>query len=267
MIFIFNYKENFNKGVMMIVLKTDEQIDKMHTAGKLLASVHRKLRDIIKPGVTTAQIDQWVDEYLEENGATAEQKGYQGYQYATCASVNDEICHGFPTDEKLQEGDLVNIDMVVNVDGWLADSAWTYKVGEISQEDQKLMDVTKEALYRGIEQVKVGNRLGDIGHAIQTYVESEGFSVVREFIGHGIGTVIHEDPQVLHYGKPGRGTRLEEGMTFTIEPMINAGTRDLYLDENGWTAKTVDGKKSCQFEHTIGIKSDGSVIILTDQEE
>ena len=249
----------------MIVLKTDEQIDRMHAAGKLLASVHEHLRDMIKPGVTTLEIDQWVDEYLQDNGATAEQKGYKGYEYATCASINAEICHGFPRDEALKEGDIVTIDMVVNVDGWLADSAWSYAVGDISEEDQKLMDVTKEALYRGIEQVKLGNRLGDIGYAIQSYVEDQGFSVVREFIGHGIGKVIHEEPQVLHYGRAGRGTRLEEGMTFTIEPMINAGRRELHLEDNGWTAVTRDGKKSAQYEHTVAIKSDGSVVILTEQ--
>ena len=250
----------------MIILKTDEQIDKMHEAGKLLAKVHRKLRDLIKPGVTTMELDQWVDNFLQENGATAEQKGYMGYPYAICASINDEICHGFPREEPLKEGDILNVDMVVNLDGWLADSAWTYGVGEISEENQRLMDKTKESLYRAIDQVKVGNRLGDIGHTIQEFIEDAGYSVVREFVGHGIGKTIHEEPQVLHYGIPGKGIRLEEGMTFTIEPMVNAGDWPMKMDDNDWTARTVDGSMSAQYEHTIAIKSDGSVVVLTEQD-
>lgn len=204
----------------MIVIKTKQEIEKMQIAANLLVEVHKALRKEIKPGVTTMELDKFVEEFITSRGGWPEQKGYEGFPYSICASVNDEICHGFPRKEPLKEGDIVTIDMVVNVDGYLADSAWSYAVGEISAEAKELMDVTKECLYRGIEQAKVGNRLGDIGHAIQEYAESKGYSVVRNFVGHGIGKDMHEDPQVCHYGKPGRGVRIQEGMVFTIEPMI-----------------------------------------------
>lgn len=249
----------------MIVLKSAREIENMKEAGKLLASVHKELRKIIKPGVTTWEIDLFVEDYLKKHGATPEQKGYRNYQYATCASINDEVCHGFPRKEALKEGDIVTIDMVVNLNGALSDSAWSYAVGEISEQSQKLLDVTKEALYRGIAASVPGNRVGDIGHAIQSYVEAEGFSVVREFIGHGIGSVIHEKPEIPHYGLPGKGPRLKEGMVFTIEPMVNVGEWPTKMDSNGWTARTVDGTLSAQYEHTIAITKDGP-IILTDQD-
>lgn len=248
----------------MIVLKSQREIDMMKKAGELLASVHKEIAKMIKPGITTWEIDEFVDKYLKEHGATPEQKGYKGYQYATCASINDEICHGFPRKEPLREGDIVTIDMVVNLNGALADSAWTYAVGAVSDESTKLLAVTKEALYKGIEQAQIGNRIGDIGHAIQTYVEGEGFSVVRDFIGHGIGTSIHEKPDVPHFGQAGKGPRIKEGMVFTIEPMVNVGAYQMKMDNNGWTARTIDGKKSAQYEHTIAITKNGP-IILTDQ--
>ncbi|KIY22720.1 MULTISPECIES: type I methionyl aminopeptidase [Mesobacillus] len=250
----------------MIVLKSAREIENMKEAGKLLAAVHKQLHKIIKPGVTTWEIDEFVENYLKKHGATPEQKGYRNYQYATCASVNDEVCHGFPRKEALKEGDIVTIDMVVNLNGALADSAWSYAVGNISERSQKLLDVTKEALYRGIAASLPGNRIGDIGHAIQSYVEGEGLSVVREFIGHGIGSVIHEKPDIPHFGLPGKGLRLKEGMVFTIEPMVNIGEWKTKMDNNGWTARTIDGKLSAQFEHTIAITKDGP-IILTDQNE
>ncbi len=250
----------------MIVLKSQREIEKMHEAGKVLASVHKELAKLIRPGITTWEIEEFVDDYLKKHGATPEQKGYKGYEYTTCASINDEICHGFPRKKPLKEGDIVTIDMVVNLDGALADSAWTYAVGKVSEENARLMEVTKEALYKGIEQAVVGNRIGDIGHAIQTYVEGEGFSVVRDFIGHGIGSTIHEKPDVPHFGLPGKGPRIKEGMVFTIEPMVNAGTYHSKMDGNGWTARTVDGKNSAQYEHTIAITKDGPMI-LTSQED
>lgn len=249
----------------MIILKTEQEIEKMKVAGKILANVHKEIAKMIKPGISTMDIDRFVEEYLKEHNAYPEQRGYQGYPYATCASVNDEICHGYPREEPLKEGDIVTIDMVVNVDGWLADSAWTYAVGEVSEEAAKLMEITKEALYKGIEKAVVGNRLGDIGHAIQSLVEAEGYSVVRDFVGHGIGKDMHEDPQVPHYGVEGRGQRLVEGMVMTIEPMINIGTYRMKIDDNKWTSRTVDGKLSAQYEHTLAITKDGP-IILTDQD-
>ncbi|WP_071458556.1 type I methionyl aminopeptidase [Bacillus massilinigeriensis] len=250
----------------MIVLKSAREIEKMKEAGKLLASIHKEIRNMINPGITTWEIDQFVDGYLKKHGATAEQKGYRGYEYATCASINDEVCHGFPRKKPLKSGDIVTIDMVVNLNGALADSAWSYAVGDVTEKTQRLLDVTKEALYEGIKASVPGNRIGDIGHAIQTYVESKGFSVVREFIGHGIGAVIHEKPDVPHFGLPGKGARIKEGMVFTIEPMVNIGEWPTKMDDNGWTARTVDGTLSAQYEHTIAITKDGPVI-LTDQDE
>ncbi|MCM3585536.1 type I methionyl aminopeptidase [Mesobacillus maritimus] len=249
----------------MIVLKSAREIEKMQEAGKLLAAIHKEIAKMIKPGITTFEIDEFVESYLKKHGATAEQKGYRGYQYATCASINDEVCHGFPRKEPLKDGDIVTIDMVVNLNGALADSAWSYAVGNVSEEAQKLLDVTKEALYRGIAQAVPGNRIGDIGHAIQTYVEGEGMSVVREFIGHGIGATIHEKPDIPHFGLPGKGVRIKEGMVFTIEPMVNLGEWKTKMDSNGWTARTVDNKLSAQYEHTLAITIDGP-IILTDQD-
>lgn len=248
----------------MVNIYTKKDVLGMIEAGKVLAEVHRRLRTFIKEGVTTLEIDAYVESILKEFGATAEQKGYEGFPYATCASVNDEICHGFPTEYTLKDGDIVTIDMVVNLNGSLADSAWTYAVGNISEGARHLMDTTLKCLYLGIKEAKVGNRLGDIGHAIQSYAEGEGFSVVREFVGHGIGKTMHEDPQVLHYGEAGRGLRIQEGMVFTIEPMINEGTFNLKIDKNGWTARTRDGKLSAQYEHQLAITKDGPIII-TDQ--
>jgi methionyl aminopeptidase len=250
----------------LIVLKSMREIERMREAGRILAACHKEIAKMIQPGITTWEIEEFVEEFLQKHGATPEQKGYKGYQYATCASVNDEICHGFPRKEPLKSGDIVTIDMVVNLNGALADSAWTYPVGEVSEETKKLLEVTKKALYLGIEQAVPGNRIGDIGHAIQTYVEGEGFSVVREFIGHGIGAVIHEKPDVPHFGLPGKGPRIKEGMVFTIEPMVNVGSYLSKMDDNGWTARTIDGKYSAQYEHTIAITKDGP-LILTDQDE
>lgn len=247
----------------MIILKSQQEIEYMKKAGELLANVHKELAMLIKPGITTMELDEFVEDYLKRHNAFPEQRGYHGYPYATCASVNDEICHGFPRKVALKDGDILTVDMVVNLDGWLADSAWSYGVGNISDEGRRLLDTTKEALYIGIEQAVIGNRLGDIGHAIQSFVESKGYSVVRDFVGHGIGRNMHEDPQVPHYGVPGRGVRLLEGMVITIEPMINVGGYEMVMDDNGWTARTADGKLSAQYEHTLAITKDGPLILTT----
>ncbi|WP_077310345.1 type I methionyl aminopeptidase [Terribacillus halophilus] len=250
----------------MINRKSAREIEMMRAAGKLLAAIHKEIRNMIKPGITTMEIDQFVESYLEKHGATAEQKGYNGYAYATCASINDEICHGFPRNEPLNNGDIVTIDMVVNLNGGLADSAWTYAVGEVSEAAERLLEVTKNSLYKGIEKALPGSRIGDIGHAIQQYAEAEGYSVVRDFTGHGIGPTIHEDPHIPHFGLPNKGPRLKEGMVITIEPMLNIGEWGSQMDDNNWTARTVDGSLSAQYEHTIVITKDGPVI-LTDQDE
>lgn len=249
----------------MIVLKSPREIEKMREAGKLLAACHKEIARLIKPGITTWEIDSFVEKFLKKYGATPEQKGYRGYEYATCASINDEVCHGFPRKTPLQEGDIVTIDMVVNLNGGLADSAWSYPVGMVSTETSRLLNVTRESLYKAINVAQPGNRIGDIGHSIQTYVEGEGFSVVRNFIGHGIGTTIHEKPDVPHFGLPGKGARIKEGMVFTIEPMVNVGDYRTKMDGNQWTARTIDGKFSAQYEHTIAITKEGPVI-LTEQD-
>jgi methionyl aminopeptidase len=248
----------------MIILKNKEEIGKMHEAGKVLAAIHRQIAKVIRPGITTSEIDRMVESLMEQYGVIPEQKGYHGYPYATCASVNDVICHGFPNDIPLKDGDIVTIDMVVNKEGWLADSAWSYAVGNISPEAQRLLDTTKQALYIGIEKAVVGNRIGDVANAIQTFAEARGYSVVRQFIGHGIGQSMHEEPQVPHYGPAGRGPRLKEGMVITIEPMLNIGSYHAKIDEDGWTARTVDGSLSAQYEHTIAITEQGP-LILTEQ--
>ncbi|SJN26881.1 Methionine aminopeptidase [Marinilactibacillus psychrotolerans 42ea] len=251
----------------MITLKSPREIDAMEKSGAVLADIHEKLREFIKPGISGTDIDQYVEKLIEEHGASAEQKGFEGYEYATCVSVNDEICHGFPRSQKLKNGDLIKVDMVINLNGALSDSCWSYSVGEANDEVKKLMDVTLTSLYKGIEAAKVGNRIGDIGHAIQSYVEPEGFGIVREFVGHGIGPTLHEGPSVPHYGQAGKGMRLKEGMVITIEPMINTGTWKSKMDDNGWTARTKDGGLSCQYEHTIAITKEGPRILTKQKNE
>jgi len=245
----------------MITIKTAEQLKNMRKAGRLLALCHKQIARRIRPGVTTREIDSFVEQFLKKHGAKPAQKGYMGYPYATCASVNDVICHGFPDEEPLKNGDIVTIDMVVNLNGWLADSAWSYPVGTVSPRPRKLLKTTLQALEAGIRQAVIGNRIGDIGHAIQSLAEKEGFSVVRQFVGHGIGQRIHEDPVIPHFGRPGTGLRLEEGMVITIEPMLNMGDWQVKIDSNGWTARTVDGQWSAQYEHTVAITSDGPQIL------
>ncbi|CAM3945897.1 type I methionyl aminopeptidase [Alkalicoccus chagannorensis] len=250
----------------MIQRKSAREIELMKEAGKLVASLHRSIAAMIQPGITTKDIDDFVEQTLDQHGAKAAQKGYQGYEYATCASINDEICHGFPRRDKLEVGDIVTMDFVVDLNGGLADSAWTYEVGSVSEEAAALNKVTKEALYKGIEQAVHGNRIGDIGAAIQEYVEPHGYGIVRDFAGHGIGPTIHEEPNIPHYGAPGKGTRLKEGMVITIEPMINTGGWQSKMDSNGWTARTKDGSLSSQYEHTIVVQK-GKPIITTDQDQ
>lgn len=248
----------------MIIIKNQTEIGRMREAGKILAACHQQIARMIRPGITTMEIDQFAESFMRKHGATPEQKGYQGYPFATCASVNDVICHGFPNTEPLRDGDIVTIDMVVNKDGWLADSAWSYAVGTISKEAERLLSLTHQALFIGIEQAVVGNRIGDISHAIQSFAESHGLSVVREFTGHGIGQKMHEDPYVPHFGPAGKGARLKEGMVITIEPMLNTGKYHVSIDDDGWTARTSDGSLSTQYEHTIAITADGPKI-LTEQ--
>ena len=249
---------------MKVTFKTPEQIEKMREAGRLAAEVLQVVAPYVKAGVTTAELDRiCFDHIVNVQKAIPANVGYKGFPKTVCTSVNNVICHGIPSDTKvLKDGDILNIDVTVIKDGWHGDTSRMYAVGEPSVLAKRLIDVTREAMFRGIRQVKPGATLGDIGHAIQTYAESERFSVVREYCGHGIGQIYHEDPQVLHYGKPGEGFRLQEGMTFTIEPMVNAGARHTKLLPDGWTVVTKDKSLSAQWEHTVAVTRDG-VEILT----
>jgi methionyl aminopeptidase len=249
----------------MTRIRTVQEIESMARAGEIVSACHRELRKLIAPGITTMEIDRFVEEFIHERGGIPSQKGYSGFPYATCASVNDEICHGFPDNNPLLEGDIVKIDMVVDLDGWLADSAWSYAVGRVSDETERLMKVTRECLYRGISKTTAGARVGDIANAIQTHAEAEGFSVVRDYTGHGIGKQMHDGLTIPHCGSAGKGLKLIEGMVLTIEPMINTGTYKTLIDADGWTARTADGGLSAQYEHTIAITSNGP-LILTEQD-
>lgn len=250
----------------MIRLYTEKDFENMRKAAEVLCQTHLALKEVIRPGITTKSLDEFANKFIvDHKKAIPAQLGYSGFPYTLCISVNDVICHGFPSDYVLKEGDIVSIDNVIDLDGGLADSCWSYAVGKLSDRDQKLMDVTLEALNKGIAQAVVGNRIGDIGNAIQTYAEIENdFSVIRDFIGHGIGKEMHEDPQVPHYGKAHRGPRIQSGMVFTIEPMIASGNWPMKLEDNGWEAKTRDGSNCCQFEHQLIIHEDG-VEVITDQ--
>ncbi|NVF10478.1 type I methionyl aminopeptidase [Anaerococcus sp. AGMB00486] len=251
----------------MITLKTSKDIEKMYRASEVLCKTHLAIKEIIRPGITTLFLDDFANKFIKFHKAIPAQLGYQGFPYTLCISVNDEICHGFPSDYVLKEGDVVSIDNVIDLDGGLADSCWTYKIGKLSKENEKLVDVNLKALYKGIEEAIPGNRIGDIGAAIQEYVEKEnGFSVIRDFIGHGIGKEMHEDPQVPHYGKRGFGPRIQENMVFTIEPMICIGNWKSKIDSNGWTARTSDGSVCSQFEHQLVIRKNKAEII-TDQDK
>ncbi len=250
----------------MITLKSAREIEMMAESGALLADVHKNLRDFIKPGITSWDIEVFVETISRVMAESLRKLALKGIN-ATCISINDEICHGFPRKKPLKNGDLVKVDMCIDLKGGISDSCWAYVVGESTPEIDRLMEVTKKALYIGIEQAQVGNRIGDIGHAIQTYVEGENLAIVRDFIGHGVGPTIHEEPAVPHYGEAGKGLRLKEGMVITIEPMVNTGTWKMKMDPNGWTAYTRDGGLSCQYEHTLAITKDGPRILTSQGEE
>ncbi|NCT68716.1 MAG: type I methionyl aminopeptidase [Rhodanobacteraceae bacterium] len=248
---------------MPVTVKTPDQIEKMRVAGRLAAEVLEMLVPHVKPGVSTEDLDRLAYEHIVHvQKAIPANVGYKGFPKTVCTSVNHVICHGIPHPGKLlKDGDIVNIDVTVIKDGWHGDTSRMYCVGTPSVLARRLVDTTLEAMLRGIEQVRPGATLGDIGHAIQKHAEAQGFSVVREYCGHGIGQVYHEDPQVLHYGQPGAGLRLQKGMTFTIEPMINAGKPHTRLLPDGWTVVTKDHSLSAQWEHTIAVTDDGYEIL------
>lgn len=229
----------------------------MRRAGALAARILDDIAPLVEPGVNTGEIDAVITRKVEEAGATSATIGYKGYQHASCISVNHVVCHGIPGDKKLKEGDILNIDVTVIVDGWYGDTSRMYVAGKMSRKAERLVQVTHDALMKGIEAVKPGNTFGDIGHAIQTYVEGERMSVVRDFCGHGLGRVFHAPPNVLHYGRPGTGAMLEPGMFFTIEPMVNLGRPETKVLADEWTAVTRDKSLSAQFEHSVGVTEDG----------
>ena len=245
----------------MISIKSDREIELMKEAGRLVGETHKYLKQFIKEGITTIELDKLAEDFIRKNGGIPTEKGYEGYPASICASVNDEVVHGIPGKRKLKNGDIITIDMVISYKGYQADSAWTYAVGEISKEKKYLMEHTEKALYEGLKQVKPGNRLGDVSHAIQEYAESHNLSVVRELSGHGIGTEMHEDPDIPNYGKKGTGILLKKGMTLAIEPMLNLGKRDIAILNDDWTIVTLDGSDSAHYEPTVVVTSDGCEII------
>lgn len=246
----------------MVNLKSASEIEKMYRAGQIVGQILAEMCEKAAPGMTTADLDRYAESRCKELGAKPAFKGYHGFPGTVCISLNEEVVHGIPSKKRiLKSGDIVGLDFGVIVEGWYGDSARTVGIGQVSADAQRLMDVTRESLMKGIEVCRVGSRLFDIGHAVQNYVEGFGFSVVRDFVGHGIGRALHEDPQVPNFGVKGKGIPLKEGMVLAIEPMINAGTSKVVVLEDGWTAVTADRALSAHFEHTVAITSDGPRIL------
>ncbi|AZT90020.1 type I methionyl aminopeptidase [Caldicellulosiruptor changbaiensis] len=246
----------------MITIKSEAELDSMRCAGKIVAKVLKELENLIRPGVTTKELDEFAEEYIIKNGGIPSFKGLYGYPASICTSVNDEVVHGIPSMRRLESGDIISIDVGVCVDGLHADAARTFAVGEISETAKLLIKTTEESFFEGIKNAVAGKRVGDISNSIQRYVESRGFSVVRDLVGHGIGRKFHESPQVPNFGKAGVGIRLIKNMTLAVEPMVNEGTSKVYTAEDGWTVKTLDGKLSAHYENTI-IITEGLPEIIT----
>jgi methionyl aminopeptidase len=247
----------------MIYLKTDEEIELMRESNRLVGMTLGELSKQIKPGVTTLQLDKIADEFIRDHGATPSFLGYGGFPNSICTSVNENVVHGIPNSKPLQEGDVLSIDCGTSKNGFSGDSAYTFCVGEVAGEVKELLRATRKALYLGIEQAKEGNRIGDIGYTIQTYCEKQGYSVVRELVGHGIGQEMHEAPEVPNYGRRGTGALIRNGMCIAIEPMINLGSKNVVFESDGWTVRTKDRKPSAHFEHTIAVRNGKADILST----
>ncbi len=245
----------------MIILKSQGEIRKIERAGRIVAEVLKELEQILTAGVTTLDLDRIAEEGLRKRGAIPAFKGYRGFPATLCASINEQVVHGIPSKRALKEGDIIGLDLGAIVDGYYGDSAVTLGVGPITPEARRLVSVTEESLYRGIDQMRMGNRLSDISHAVQSHVEEAGYSVVRDFVGHGIGQALHEDPQLPNFGPPGQGPRLQSGMVLAIEPMVNLGKEGVRMLNDRWTAVTEDGSLSAHFEHTVAITEEGPVIL------
>ena len=247
----------------MLYLKNDEEIELIKVSAQVLGKTHGELSKIIKPGLKTIDLDKIAEEFINDHGGTPSFKGYNGFPYTLCISVNEQVVHGFPGEYEIKEGDLLSIDCGVFLNGFHSDSAYTYAVGDIDDEKKNLLKTTIDSLYLGIEQAVVGNRMGDVSHAIQEHNERRGFTVVRELVGHGVGKKLHEKPEVPNYGKRGRGPKLQEGMVLAIEPMINMGKRNIVQESDGWTIRTADRKPSAHFEHTVAVKKNKAEILTT----
>ncbi len=251
----------------MITYKRQSEIDKMRDAGRVVAKTMREVSGAMQAGKTRlTELDALADKIIRSEGGIPSFKGYRGFPASACISVNSVVVHGIPDDTVVQEGDIVSLDFGVILDGWHADSAWTFAVGKISADAQRLLNVTKESLFQGIAKAKVGNRVGDISAAVQTYVERNGYSIVRDLVGHGIGRALHEDPPIPNFGRPKKGPELKPGMTFCIEPMVNQGTHRVLTLSDDWTVVTADGKLSAHFEHTVAITPDGPLILTSGEE-
>jgi len=247
----------------MIIYKTDAEVGLMQQSAQLVSKTLTEVAKVLKPGITTMELDKLCDDFVHDHNAIPSFKNYKSsYPYSICASINDVVVHGFPNNEPLKDGDIVSIDLGVILNGWHGDHAYTFVLGEVSDEVLKLVRVTKESLYKGIEKAIAGNRLGDISYAIQEHTEKKnGYGVVRELVGHGLGRSMHEDPQMPNYGKRGNGPKMNENMVLAIEPMINLGTREVYTDSDGWTVRTRDGKPSVHFEHDVCVKRNKALIL------
>lgn len=245
----------------MITLKSPREIELLRIAGNVVYQTHQYIKPFIKPGVTTKELDKLCEDFIRSKGCTPSFKGCEGFPNAVCMSVNDCIVHGYPSDYKLKEGDIITLDIGACYKGYHGDSGWTYAVGKISDNDKFLMEHTEKALYKGIEEAVIGNRVGDIGYAVEKYALEHNLGVVKEFVGHGVGTEVHEDPSVPNYGEKGTGPRLKEGMVIAIEPMLNLGTADIIIEDNDWTITTLDNKPSAHFEHTVLVTKDGYQIL------
>jgi methionyl aminopeptidase len=246
----------------MIIYRSQQEIDKLRKSAALVARTVQYLEPMIEPGITTADLDQAAEAFIRQHGGIPAFKGYRGFPATLCTSINAEVVHGIPSKKRiLRSGDIIGIDCGAIVEGYYGDHAVTFGVGEISSQEQELLQATRAALEEGIAQAKVGNRLSDISHTIQKYAEERGYSVVKAFVGHGIGTELHEEPQVPNFGPPGRGPRLREGMVLALEPMLNIGTADVQILSDNWTVVTVDGKLSAHFEHTVAVAESGGIVL------
>ena len=245
----------------MITLKSQREIKLLKIAGNIVCQTHQYLKPYVKEGITTKELDKLAEDFIRSKGATPSFKGYEGFPSTLCTSINSEVVHGFPSDRQLKNGDIISIDIGACYKGYHGDSAWTYTVGEVDDKTKKLLEYTEESLYVGLAQVKPGNRIGDIGYAIEQYARKHNLGVVKELCGHGVGTSVHEDPEVPNYGIPNTGPKLREGMVIAVEPMLTAGRPDIFIHDNNWTIDTVDGSLSAHFEHTVAVTKDGYQIL------